>query len=93
MSIDAAFAEITERLERTLGALTEQVARIESLRSGPQPLVYTPGEAAVVLGISEDLVRKWVQRGVLPRLPETTSVLIPRIAVEAFVRSAQKRAS
>lgn len=81
MSIDAAlnakFAELTAELK---AAFTE--------RQTPASLVLTPKKAGVLLGVSEKTVRRWVTRGVLPRLPEADIVLIPRRAVEEFVERA-----
>lgn len=51
-----------------------------------RPLVCTPDETAALLQVSRRLVDRWLADGVLPRLPHTSKVLIPRVAVEAFVQ-------
>jgi excisionase family DNA binding protein len=67
--------------------------QLERIDRGPTPLVYTPDEAGIVLGVSDDTIRRWVRAGYLPRLPHTDRLLIRRKAVEAFVQSASPAAS
>ena len=49
-----------------------------------RPLVLTPDEAAHLLHVSRRLVDRWLAAGLLPKMPHTKKVLIPRVAVEAF---------
>jgi excisionase family DNA binding protein len=49
------------------------------------PLAYTTQQAADLLQVSERHVRTLVYAGHLARVPHTTRVLIPRIALERFV--------
>lgn len=51
-----------------------------------RPLVLTPDETAHLLQVSRRLVDRWLADGHLPRLPHTSKVLIPRVAVEAFAQ-------
>jgi excisionase family DNA binding protein len=57
--------------------------------SGPEPVVYTVAQAAVVLQVSQDTVSRLVKRGVLSRVPHLEGkVLIPRCSVAQLVESA-----
>lgn len=58
-----------------------------------RPLVCTPDETAELLQVSRRLVDRWIAAGQLPRLPHTKKVLIPRVAIEAFVQGQEVVAS
>lgn len=89
MSLDEAIrASVVDALAEALEPLIAVLSKIDRQ---PEPLVYTPSEAATVLGVSDTQVRRWLDAGVLPRLPHTDRVLIPCVAVEAFVEEAAKR--
>lgn len=56
--------------------------------SGPEPVVYTVAQAAIVLQVSQDTVSRLVKRGVLPRVPHLDGkVLIPRCSVTELIES------
>lgn len=88
MSIDAALdakiAELAAVADRIVAAVAADAAR-------PVPLVYTPAEAAVVLGVSAATVRRWVTDGTLPRVAGTDRLLIPRRSVEVLVDDVHRR--
>lgn len=50
-----------------------------------RPLVVSADEAARLLDVSRRTIDTWIASGVLPRVPHTGRVLIPRTALEAFV--------
>jgi excisionase family DNA binding protein len=55
----------------------------------PEALVYTVPQAAVVLSTSTNTIRRMIDAGVLPILPNMGKrVLIPRIAIERLVDEA-----
>ncbi|MGA0065189.1 MAG: helix-turn-helix domain-containing protein [Ilumatobacteraceae bacterium] len=47
-------------------------------------ITLTPGEAAVLLGVSRPMVTRWVNEGILPDAPVGTHHRIPRRAVLAL---------
>ncbi len=51
-------------------------------------LVFSVGEAAEALGVSDDLIYELIARGVLPCLPLGRRKLVPRRAVELLVERA-----
>jgi len=58
-----------------------------------RPLVCTRDEAAHLLGVSPRLIDRFLADGRLSRLPYTKKVLIPRVAIEAFVQDQEVAAS
>lgn len=50
-------------------------------------LALSPAEAGSLLGVSESLVRRLINDGVLARVPHTERVLIARTELERFVTS------
>ena len=58
------------------------------------PLLISVAEAARLLSVSRGQVYKWVESGVLPRIPEavSTRVLIPRLSDIHFDATASKAA-
>jgi excisionase family DNA binding protein len=58
------------------------------------PLLLSVEATAKMLSVSRGQVYKWVEAGVLPRIPKEISarVLIPRVDVEAFAARAVKAA-
>ena len=58
-----------------------------------RPLVYSADQAAQVLSVSRRTVEMWVADGVLPRMPHTGRLLIPRIAIEDWVNDTVHRAN
>lgn len=84
-ALEQAVAAAAERgVAAALATLIDRLDHIDD----PRPAVWTPKEAGIVLGASEDIVRRWVREGHLGRLPGTDNVLIPRKAVEAFLEAA-----
>lgn len=92
-------ADLTHRgavvLDSALGELVERSLR-KVLAEGtyglpPQPLVFNVTEAASVMRVSKRSVEQWVAAGVLPKMPDTGRILIPRQAVEAWVAAAVER--
>lgn len=69
-------------------ALEPLVAVLSKLDREPAPLVYTAAEAGLVLGVSDQTVKRWIGEGHIAKLPHTDRVLIPRASVEAFVAAA-----
>jgi excisionase family DNA binding protein len=69
--------------EQVRAAVREEITAVLADLSN-RPLVVTPDEAAHLLQVSRRLVDRWLAAGLLPRLPHTSKVLIPRIALEAF---------
>lgn len=84
---DAIAASVVGAIATALEPLIDVLNRVDRQ---PERLVYTPAECADVLGVSPQTIRKWLDKGVLPRLPHTDRVLIPRVAVESFVAAAAK---
>ena len=79
MSLADDFATIVEdALERVLDRRAEQLER---------PVAVTADEAARLLCVSRRQVDRWVAEGLLPRVPHTASVRIPRVAIDAFAMS------
>ena len=62
--------------------------------SNVTPLLVSVAEAAKLLSVSRGQIYKWVESGVLPRLPAELSarVLIPRVDVEALAAKAVRAA-
>ena len=53
------------------------------------PLAISPAEAARLLGVSDDVVYRLLDQGLLPELPRwTRRRLVPRAAIEAVVAEA-----
>lgn len=55
-----------------------------------RPLVYSADQAARVLSVSRRTVETWVADGILPRMPHTKRLLIPRVAIESWVNDAAR---
>jgi excisionase family DNA binding protein len=90
-SIEQVLGEVVAAsLTEALTPLVEAVTRLNGKE--PHPEVYRVDEAAVVLGTSPATVRRWVDHGLLGRLPGTSTVLIPRRSVESFIGEAEERA-
>ena len=53
-----------------------------------RPVAVNADEAARLLGVSRRQVDRWIADGLLPRVPHTASVRIPRVAIDAFALSA-----
>jgi excisionase family DNA binding protein len=71
--IEAAVARAVARL---LGPYLKRLSVLE-------PMVFTVGQVAELMQVSEDTVGRMVKRGVLPRVPHLGGkILIPRRAVE-----------
>lgn len=81
MTLEATFAEVVDASVRD--AIRDE---LEALTT--RPLVVTPDEAARLLCVSRRTVDRWLAEGVLPRMPHTNRVLIPRVALESFVNGA-----
>ncbi len=76
-AVDAALAEVVKT------AVAEAVA--EALADlANRPVVCTKTETAALLRCSPSQIDKWLTVGLLPRMPHTSKVLIPRVAIEAF---------
>lgn len=87
---DAVAATVDELMVAKMAAALE--AAVEQLGARRlEPLTYTVKDAAAVLNASEDMVRRWVKRGLLGQLPGTERILIPVSAVRAFVDEAAER--
>lgn len=84
---DAIRATVVDSIAEALEPLIAVLSKIDRQ---PEALVYTPQEASVVLGVSDSTIRRWLDGGVLPRLPHTDRVLIPCVAIAAFVEDAAK---
>jgi hypothetical protein len=65
-------------IEQTLANYTRRLAN-------PEALTYTSRQAATVIGCGARKIELLVAGGTLPRVPHISNVLIPRVAVEAFV--------
>lgn len=68
----------------------ERIAQaIDALRRDPPPPRIALGleEAGAAVGTSAKTVERWVNEGLLPTVPHTKRVLIPVVALEAFVSS------
>ena len=75
---------VIRALDRVLGP---HLARLHR----PEPAVYTVGQAAIVLQVSEDTISRMVKRGVLDRVPHLDGkVLIPRTSVDRLLDSASQ---
>lgn len=66
------------------------VAAVEDISK--RPLVLSADEAAELMSVSRRTVEMWVADGVLPRMPHTGRLLIPRPAIEAWVDDTVQRA-
>lgn len=85
--LDAAIrATINDALAEALAPFTDAARSVGA--PAAEKLVYTPAEAADVLSVSEKTVRRWVARGILPRIRGTRKVLVPRSGVVEFVQAA-----
>lgn len=73
--------QVTAALADVLAPLVDALAVLDQ----PRPGVWKPAEAAVVLGVTENTVRRWCREGVLDTLPGVDRTLIPRIAVERYL--------
>jgi hypothetical protein len=69
--------------ERVRDAVAEAVRDVLTELSD-RPLVVTADQAAELLQVSRRQVENWLAAGVLPRLPHTARILIPRVGLEAF---------
>lgn len=68
----------------TVDDLQAAVARIQNQPAIPK-LALTVTEAQKATGAGRDTIRGWIRDGLLPRVPHTERVLIPTVALEAFV--------
>lgn len=71
----------TETAAGVVDALKPYLRRL----ADPEALTYTGREAAAVIGCSARKIEQWVADGTLPRVPNIGTVLVPRIAVEAYI--------
>lgn len=87
MSIDA---ELADRLrDAVVEVLSDRQLLDAVVDAAERPLVLSPREAGVLLGVSDKHVREMIDAGHLARLPGVGKrVLIPRASVEAFVARA-----
>lgn len=78
MSVDAEIAAaVRDAMETHLRPYLRRLA-------DPECLTYTPPQAGAVIGCSSRKIEQLIADGVLPRLPHTAHILLPRVAVEAF---------
>lgn len=59
------------------------VARVAAMTVKERAEPYTVAEAALALNLSTKSIRRYVDAGTLPRVPNTDKVLIPAPAVHA----------
>lgn len=78
VSLDSALGDLVEQSLRKVLAEAPHVLP-------PQPLVLSVTEVATVMRVSKRSVETWVAEGVLPKMPHTGRVLIPRQFVENWV--------
>ena len=72
--------------EHVRAAVRDEVAGILADLTD-RPVAVTADEAARLLCVSRRQVDRWIAEGLLPRVPHTSAVRIPRCAVEAFATS------
>lgn len=68
----------------TVDDLEAVAARLAAQPAVPK-LALTVPEAQQATGAGRDTIRRWIADGLLPRVPHTERVLIPTVALEAFV--------
>ena len=73
--------------EQVRSAVRDEVAAILA-DLAERPVAVNADEAARLLGVSRRQVDRWIADGLLPRVPHTASVRIPRVAIDAFALSA-----
>lgn len=67
-------------------AVARGLAPLEARLAEPVPMTYTVRQTAIVVGCSERTIYQLVEQGRLPIVPHLgKKVVIPRVAVEAFV--------
>lgn len=75
--------------DATVAAVREAIAPLleayEAAVTAPAPATYNVTDAATVLGVSADTIRRWVKDGTLPALPNIDKTIIPRRAVDALL--------
>jgi excisionase family DNA binding protein len=79
-------ALVEAAVERAINRVLEpHLRRLQTVT----PAVYTVGQAAEVLQVSDDTISRLVRRGILPRVPHLDGkVLIPREAVTLLIAGA-----
>ena len=82
---DAIRASVVDALADALAPLVDVLSNVDRK---PERVVYSCAEAADVLAVSEQQVRRWIDKGCLARLPHTDRVLVPVASVRAFVANA-----
>ena len=89
-AIDEA-AKVIATAQHTLIKAAVHEAIIEALEQlANQPVVCTKAETAQLLQVSEKTVARWIADGVLPTMPHTARVLVPRVAIEKFADDAAR---
>lgn len=83
-------AELADRLRDAVVEVLSDRQLLEAVvDAADRPLVLSPREAGVLLGVSDKQVREMLDAGHLSRLPGVGKrVLIPRASVEAYVARA-----
>jgi excisionase family DNA binding protein len=80
---------LDDALRDAVAAGLEPLARRIDQLANPsdRPLAVTAEKAAELLSVGDDLIRRWVADGLLPRVPHSRLLRIPYSALEAFVEA------